>query len=194
MTISYEQALTGWLVICLIILVCIVITAVRLSSSGKIKKSSLIYFTGSFIIAALAVFGGLFLRADEIYRYDSIDFENSGNTYNLVYEVSRIDDTDKVKVIYLDKSFNIHEVEVDLSDSIIGTTVCSIGLDGEYTKYLDIGSLRIEKEQTRNLLVLNKYWAIQLGLMEATGSEDEKPFNFNGLDEILEATPSEVKK
>lgn len=194
MTISYEQALTGWLVICLILLVCILITGVKLSSSGKFKKSNLIYFTGSFIVVALAVFGGLFLRADEVYRYDNIDFENSGNTYSLVYEVSRINDTDKVKVIYLDKSFNIHEVEVDLSDSIIGTTVCSIGLDGKYNKYLDLGALRIEKEQTRNLLVLNKYWAIQLGLIEATGSDDEKPFNFNGLDEVLEATPSEVKE
>lgn len=194
MTISYEQALTGWLVICLIILVCILITAVKLSSSGKIKQSTLVYFTGAFTVVTLAVFGGLFLRADEVYRYDNIDFENSGNTYNLVYEVSRIDDTDKVKVIYLDKSFNIHEVEVDLSDSIIGTTVCSIGLDGKYNKYLDLGALRVEKEQTRNLLVLNKYWAIQLGLMEATGNDDEKPFNFNGLDEVLEATPSEVKE
>lgn len=188
MTLSYLHVMVFWVVAVPLIILLI------FKIFDKKNTYKTFNFACSIVLVFVFVVGIMFLKDGSIYRYATIDFENTDNTYNLVYEVSRIEDTDNVKVMYLDNQFNIHETEVSLRDSIIGTTVCTLGLDGEYDTYLDIGPIRIERKQRRDLLVLSKYWAIQLGLIEAEGNPDEVPFNFTGLDEVLEATPSEVKE
>lgn len=131
----------------------------------------------------------LVLRLPESYRYRDFDLNTESNKFNLVYDAEYTNkEQTMIKVTYLDKTFESHVAEVRADEAIVGTTASMVNLGGTYQQYLDVlGLVTVEREQKRNLLILNKNLAIRLGMIEATGSDDEKPFDFGNM-----ATPSEM--
>lgn len=187
MVITYKTALCIWFIIAVLIVLLVGVHGVlfnnKRTDNKQLMRNDIIRVSVVLIIVIIMTMVWIFIIGNpESYRYKDIDFNNDSNTYNLVYEVRTIEgDTKNVELFYLDNQFQLHQKTVALKDSIIGTTVCTVGFDGVYDCYLDVGPIRIEDKVQRDLLVLNKYWAIQLGLMEPTGSDDEKPFDFGSL-------------
>jgi hypothetical protein len=82
--------------------------------------------------------------------------------------------------------FSIGETVVDVKHPIIAGRMDTVGFNNHYKKYLGLGNVEIWWDTYEDMFIMSKYTAIQFGLLEPTGAEDEKEFKIATSEDELQ--------
>ena len=158
---------------------------------SKVKKSSLVAFALVIVAITFGAFGGVtYLNTNPSYDLGAYPDEEK---YYLGIEV-----TEDGKFTYINPNdFSTTTVDIDLDKALIAGRINTIGLNNRYKKYKMVGPLKITWDSYEDMVMLSKFTAIQLGLMEATGAEDEQEFVIatgEAAEEFLESKAQEMEE
>lgn len=87
-----------------------------------------------------------------------------------------IEVTPEGQFTYLNTDFTTSTAQIDINDALIAGRINTIGFNNRYKKYKMLGPVKVTWDSYEDMVMISKFTAIQLGLMEATGAEDEKEF------------------
>lgn len=160
-----------------------IIVAVLLILAVLLRKNKMA--VGVLVASCLVVSGAIWYFAQNFASYD-LDAHADQNHYFIGLEVTE----DSFE--YLKPNFTTEVATYNLDDALVASNVDMIGFNNDYKKYLDLGGLRLTWETTEDVVILSKFRAIQFGLIEATGAEDEKEFKIATTPEELEELQKEM--
>ena len=156
----------------------------------KGTKGLVVPLTVALLIPTMAVAISTVVKLNPSYELGAYPNEEK---YYLGIEV-----TEDGKFTYINPSdFSTTTVDINIDDALIAGRINTIGLNNRYKKYSMLGPVKITWDEYEDMVMLSKFTAIQLGLMEATGAEDEQEFVIatgEAAEEFLESKARELEE
>lgn len=156
----------------------------------KGTKGLVVPLTVTLLIPTMAVAISTVVKLNPSYELGAYPNEEK---YYLGIEV-----TEDGKFTYINPSdFSTTTVDINIDDALIAGRINTIGFNNRYKKYSMLGPVKITWDEYEDMVMLSKFTAIQLGLMEATGAEDEQEFVIatgEAAEEFLESKARELEE
>lgn len=171
-----------YITICISIVAATTIAAIK--SKNKFMRTTFVALFALGLIAAMPV-AGTYLSGGGTYKFgvhpDKEQF----------YLVVSVDKDGTVEYLNPD-TFEIEKTSFDLSKAQIGKNIPLIGIDNTLRKAIQLPGIEVYWDTVESNLILSKYDAIQLGMLEPTGADDEKQFKIATSSEAIEELQNEI--
>lgn len=157
--------------ICIYAFIAILLLSLVILFIGVKKKKVKNYGLVALLVFAVLGVSGVFLL-NTVKRYGS--YELGAYPDEEIYYLGIAVEEDGT-FEYMRKDFSTEKIHIDFDDALIAGRINTIGFNNRYKKYVNLGGYKI-CDSYEDMVMLSKFTAIQLGLIEAQGGEDEKEF------------------